>query len=53
VTFASELEQEPWRFDFYAALRRIERSFKDRPRIGDSSSRRDEYLALGAGFGSS
>jgi type VI secretion system protein ImpH len=47
VTFASELEQEPWRFDFYAALRRIERSFKDRPRIGDSSSRRDEYLALG------
>jgi type VI secretion system protein ImpH len=47
VTFTSDLEREPWRFDFYAALRRVERSFKSRPRIGDSSSRRDEYLALG------
>lgn len=47
MTFVSELEQEPWRFDFYTVLRRVESSFKDRPRIGDSSSRRDEYLALG------
>ena len=28
-------------------MRRLERSFADRPRIGDSASRRDEYVALG------
>ena len=38
---------EPWRFDFYAVLRRIERSFADRPRIGDGASLRDEYVDLG------
>jgi type VI secretion system protein ImpH len=42
-----DIKREPWRFDFFAALRRIERSFPDRPRIGDSSSARHEYLALG------
>jgi type VI secretion system protein ImpH len=47
VSYRSDLEVEPWRFDFYAALRRTERSFPDKPRIGDSASRRDEYLALG------
>ena len=47
MTYTADLEQEPWRFDFYAVLRRLERSFPDRPRIGDSASRRDEYVALG------
>jgi type VI secretion system protein ImpH len=47
VTYASDLEEEPWRFDFYAALRRAERSHQDMPRIGDSASRREDYLALG------
>ena len=42
-----DIKREPWRFDFFAAMRRIERSFPDRPRIGDSSSARHEYLALG------
>jgi type VI secretion system protein ImpH len=47
LTFASDLEKEPWRFDFYATLRRIERTFSDRPRIGDSAARREDYVALG------
>lgn len=47
MSFTTELQAEPWRFDFFAVLRRLERSFPDRPRIGDSASRRDEYVALG------
>lgn len=47
MTFATELEREPWRFDLLATLRRIERSFPDRPRIGDAGARREEYVALG------
>lgn len=46
-SFSAQLQEEPWRFDFYAALRRIERSFPDRARIGDAAARREEYLALG------
>jgi len=45
--FVGRLKAEPWRFDFYAVMRRIERSFPERPRIGDAASRRDEYVALG------
>ncbi len=45
--FIGRLKAEPWRFDFYAVMRRIERSFPERPRIGDAASRRDEYVALG------
>jgi type VI secretion system protein ImpH len=47
VNTLEDIKQEPWRFDFFAAMRRIERSFPDRPRIGDSSSTRHEYLSLG------
>jgi type VI secretion system protein ImpH len=43
-----EIEKEPWRFDFFALMRRLERSFPERPRIGDSATRRDEYVQLGA-----
>lgn len=45
--FVEGLQSEPWRHDFYAVLRRIERSFPERERIGDVAARRDEYLALG------
>lgn len=47
MSFRSELEEEPWRFDFLATMRRIERSHPDKPRIGDSGSRRDEFVLLG------
>ena len=47
VTFLRNLVEEPWRFDYFSVLRHLERSSKDRPRIGDSASRRDEYVSLG------
>ena len=47
MSFLDEAKQEPWRFDFFATMRRLERSYKDRPRIGESDSLRDEYVSLG------
>jgi type VI secretion system protein ImpH len=47
VSFLSNLEREPWRFDYFTVLRHLERMFKDRPRIGDSAARRDEFIHLG------
>jgi len=41
------MKAEPWRFDFFAAMRRLERSHSDKPRIGHSAASRDEYVALG------
>ncbi len=42
-----EMKAEPWRFDFYSVLRQLERDNPQKPRIGDSASRREEYLDLG------
>jgi type VI secretion system protein ImpH len=47
VTIIQEMEQEPWRFDFFAVMRRLERINVYRPRIGDSSTRREEFVELG------
>ena len=47
MTYTSEIEKEPWRFDFFTVLRRLERTHRDRPRIGDSNSRREEFAVLG------
>ncbi len=53
MSYFDEFEQEPWRFDVLDLMRRIERSLGDasgpraaRPRIGDSSSRREETVRL-------
>lgn len=46
-TFTSKLEAEPWRFDYFMVLRRLEQAHRDRPRIGDSASLRDEFVRLG------
>lgn len=43
----SDLEQEPWRFDFFAVLRQLERTHPERPRIGDAASLREDYALLG------
>jgi len=45
--FLRKLEAEPWRFDYFAVLRQLERTFKDLPRIGDSAVRREEFVHLG------
>jgi type VI secretion system protein ImpH len=47
VSFLRNLEAEPWRFDYFTVLRYLERAFKDRPRIGDSAARREEFVHLG------
>jgi len=39
VTLRDEMEKEPWRFDFFSVMRRLERINSDRPRIGDSAGR--------------
>jgi type VI secretion system protein ImpH len=41
------LAAEPWAHDFFWALNRHEALARDRPRLGDSATRREEYLDLG------
>jgi type VI secretion system protein ImpH len=41
------MQAEPWRFDFFDVMRRLERSHRLKPRIGDSSARREDYVQLG------
>src|SRR5512141_1863981 len=43
----SELEAEPWRFDYFTVLRHLERVHDDQPRIGESATRSDELVLLG------
>lgn len=47
MSYLSELEAEPWRYDLLVLLRRLERSNPTLPRIGDSATRREEYVLLG------
>lgn len=47
VTYRDELKEEPWHHDFFDALRRLERSNTDKPRIGESDSVEDEYVLVG------
>jgi type VI secretion system protein ImpH len=47
VSFLRNLESEPWRFDYFTVLRHLERMCADRPRIGDSAARREDFVQLG------
>jgi type VI secretion system protein ImpH len=47
VKLIDQMKAEPWRFDFFDTLRQLERANPDRPRIGDSAARREEYVELG------
>jgi type VI secretion system protein ImpH len=47
VTYRADLEAEPWRHDFFAVMRRLERSFPQLPRISDSAARREDIVSLG------
>jgi type VI secretion system protein ImpH len=42
-----DLLEEPWAHDLFNVLRRVERMHADKPRIGDSAARRDDYVLLG------
>jgi type VI secretion system protein ImpH len=46
VSFLEALAAEPWRFDWLATMRRLEREHPDKPRIGDSAARVQEFVAL-------
>jgi type VI secretion system protein ImpH len=46
VSFFDELSAEPWRFDWLAVLRRLEREHPDKPRIGDSAARAQDFVTL-------
>ncbi|MEM7188360.1 MAG: type VI secretion system baseplate subunit TssG [Pseudomonadota bacterium] len=41
------LAEEPWHHDYFWAVGQVEALHIGKPRIGDSASRRDEYLDLG------
>jgi type VI secretion system protein ImpH len=47
MNWIDDLKAEPWRFNFYEVLRRLERARPDAPKIGDSATRREEYVDLG------
>jgi type VI secretion system protein ImpH len=47
VSTLDQMSAEPWRFDFYDVLRQLERANPNSPRIGESASRRDEFVDLG------
>jgi type VI secretion system protein ImpH len=47
LTFLGELERQPWAFDFYQTLRRIEGLYPALPRLGDARRPADEPVRLG------
>ncbi|MFS8036532.1 type VI secretion system baseplate subunit TssG [Xanthobacter sp. AM11] len=47
MSWSQELAAEPWRFDFFTVLRRLERVHASQPRIGQSAALREEFLRLG------
>lgn len=46
MSFLDRLEAEPWRFDWLMTMRELERTHPDKPRIGDSASRREDFVTL-------
>ena len=47
MSYRGELKLEPWRFDFLAVMRELERTYPDKPRIGDSTVVAEDVVALG------
>ena len=47
MKLVDEMKAEPWRFDFFQCCAGSSAAIPDRPRIGDSAARRDEYVELG------
>jgi type VI secretion system protein ImpH len=47
LKFLRELEESPYRYDFFMALRRIESMYGDKPRLGEAARPCDEPVRLG------
>ncbi len=46
MSFLDRLSAEPWRFDWLATMRRLERESPNKPRIGDSAARAQDAVAI-------
>jgi len=47
LTISRELEQAPYRYEFFEAVRRFECAYRDKPRIGQATRPTDEPVRLG------
>ncbi|NTU60140.1 MAG: type VI secretion system baseplate subunit TssG, partial [Deltaproteobacteria bacterium] len=47
LTFEEALEREPYRFDFFQALRRLECLYAQKPRLGRGARSADDPVRLG------
>lgn len=47
MSYRDDLKAEPFRFDFFAALRELERSAPDKPKIGQSAVPEEDVVTLG------
>ena len=46
MSFLEELAAEPWRFDWLGVMRRLERAHPEKPRIGDSAARSQDFVTV-------
>jgi type VI secretion system protein ImpH len=46
MSHVDRLAAEPWRFDWLALMRRLEREHPDKPRLSDSAARSQEFVSL-------
>lgn len=47
MSYRGELKLEPYRFDFLAVMRELERTYRDKPRVGDSTVVAEDIVLLG------
>lgn len=47
MNWRNGLETEPWRFDMFGVLRRLERCHPEQPRIGTNATLREAFVRLG------
>ncbi len=47
MNWRQKLAEEPWNYDLFWVLNRHEAINEEKPRIGDSATRREEYIDLG------
>jgi len=46
VSHLDQLAAEPWRYDWLSLMRRLERENADKPRLGDSAARAQDFVSL-------
>ena len=47
MTYRDDLRAEPYGFDFFSTMRELERSSRDKPRIGENNVLAEEIVSLG------